>query len=126
MSLKAKPNPTILVVDDDPNILELLQESLEDLSFRVLKAGNGEEALQILHSEKVDCLVTDLSMPVMDGTELVRKLQQEGHEIPFFFITAYQDYPRENLNLYKPRAIIFKPFDFQELALLVKNHMMRL
>lgn len=126
MSLKEKSHSTILIVDDDPNILELLQESLEDLSFKVLRASNGVEALKVVRTETVDCLITDISMPEMDGPELIRTLQQEGRHIPFFFITAYQDYPRENLNLYKPRAIIFKPFDFEELALLVKNHMMRL
>lgn len=126
MSLKLKPAPTVLIVDDDPNILELLQESLEDLSFTVIKALNGEEALAIVHSQKIDCLITDIAMPKMDGPELVRKLHSEGYSMPLFFITGYQDYPRENLNLFKPRAIIFKPFDFEELALLVKNHMMRL
>lgn len=126
MTLKEKSASTILIVDDDPNILELLQESLEDLSFKVLKATNGQEAIGIIRSQKVDCLVTDIAMPEMDGPELVRNLHQEGVNLPFFFITAYQDYPKENLNLLKPRAIIFKPFDFEELALLVKNHMMRL
>jgi len=126
MSLKEKPNPTILIVDDDPNILELLQESLEDLSFKVVKATQGIEALKVVRTQNVDCLITDISMPEMDGPELIRTLHNEGRHIPFFLITAYQDYPRENLNLYKPRAIIFKPFDFEELALLVKNHMMRL
>lgn len=126
MTLKVKPAPTILIVDDDPNILELLQESLEDLSFKVVKALNGKEALAVLRAQKVDCLVTDISMPEMDGPELIRTIQQEGSRLPFFFITAYQDYPKENLNQLKPRAIIFKPFDFEELALLVKNHMMRL
>lgn len=126
MTLKVKPAPTILIVDDDPNILELLQESLEDLSFKVVKALNGKEALAVLRAQKVDCLVTDISMPEMDGPELIRTIQQEGNRLPFFFITAYQDYPKENLNQLKPRAIIFKPFDFEELALLVKNHMMRL
>lgn len=124
--LKEKPAPTILIVDDDPNILELLKESLEDLSFKVLMAQNGKEALDIFHTHHVDCLVTDISMPLVDGPELIRTLLSEGHQVPFFFITAYQDYPKENLNVYKPRAIIFKPFDFEELALLVKNHMMRL
>lgn len=126
MSLKEKPPQTILIVDDDPNILDLLQESLEDLSYQVVKAADGIEALNIIHSRKIDCLITDISMPNMEGPELVKKLISEGHHIPFFFITGYQDYPRENLNVYKPRAIIFKPFDFEELALLVKNHLMRL
>lgn len=126
MSLIVKSALNILIVDDDPNMLDLLQESLEDLSFRVFRAANGEEALRMLKTQKVDCIITDISMPKIDGPELIRRIEADGLTIPFFFITGYLDYPRENLNLYKPRAIIFKPFDFEELALLVKNHMMRL
>lgn len=126
MSLKANAPLTVLIVDDDPNILELLQESLQDLSFNVIKAENGIQALAAVKKNKIDCIVTDIAMPEMEGPELIRRIYAEGHSIPFFFVTAYHDYPRENLNEFKPRAIIFKPFDFEELALLVKNHMMRL
>lgn len=126
MSLKPNQSLTVLIVDDDPNILDLLQESLMDLSFKVIKAENGEEALNVVKKNKIDCIVTDIAMPKMDGPEMIRRLHTEGHTIPFFFVTAYHDYPREDLNEFKPRAIIFKPFDFEELALLVKNHMMRI
>lgn len=122
MSLKV---PTILIVDDDPHIVILLRDCLEDLSFKVFTASNGEEAIELLKGQKVDCIVSDIAMPKIDGPELIRRLQAEGNMVPFFFITGYQDYPRENLNEYKPRAIIFKPFDCEELALLIKNHMMR-
>lgn len=116
----------ILLVDDDPNILELFKESLEDLSFVVQTAFNGAEALAFLTKNKVDCIVTDISMPLMDGVELIKALQNRQDFTPFFFITGYQDYPRSDLNALKPRAIIFKPFDFEEASILVKNHLMRI
>lgn len=117
---------TVLLVDDDPNILEVFKESLEDLSFTVYTALNGALALELLSAAKIDCLVTDINMPVMDGLKLIATLQSQNNFIPFFFITGYQDYPRENLNVFKPRAIIFKPFDFEEASMLIKNHLMRL
>lgn len=117
---------SVLLVDDDPDILELFKESLEDLSLTVYTALNGAQALDLLAKIKVDCLVTDIKMPVMDGLKLVTTLQAQNNFIPFFFITGYQDYPRENLNALKPRAIIFKPFDFEEASILIKNHLMRL
>lgn len=126
MTLKQKGTHSVLIVDDDPSILELLKESLEDLSFTVYTAGNGVEALNFLIKTKVDCIVTDISMPEMDGPQLIATLQRKMDFTPFFFITAYLDYPRENLNIYKPRAIIFKPFDFEEAAMLIKNHLMRI
>lgn len=126
MVLKGKSAHSVLLVDDDPNILELFKESLEDLSFSVLTAHNGVEALAVLAKHKVDCIITDISMPEMDGPALIATLQARKDFTPFFFITGYLDYPRENLNIYKPRAIIFKPFDFEEASMLIKNHLMRL
>jgi CheY-like chemotaxis protein len=122
MSQKPK---SILLVDDDRDIIELMQESLEDLSFKVYTAFNGQEALDFMARNKVDCIVTDISMPLLDGQEFIRRLKEGGDQTPFFFITGYQDYSREDLNNYKPRAIIFKPFDFEEAAILIKNHVMR-
>ena len=126
MNFESNKKNSVLLVDDDLDIIELMRESLEDLSFKVYTAFNGQEALNFLAKTSVDCIITDVSMPVMKGPEFIKIIHEKGNFIPFFFITAYYDYTIENLNNYKPRAIIFKPFDFQEAAILVKNHMMRL
>ena len=126
MVLKVKVPHSVLVIDDDSQIIELLKESLEDLSLIVHSAKNGEEALNFLASNKVDCLVLDVFMPIMTGPELIKALRERDDQTPFFFITGYLEYPRDNLNPLKPRAIIFKPFDFEEAASLIKNHLMRL
>ena len=120
-----KGKNTILLVDDDPGLLEIFKESLEDLSFNVVTAQNGVEARKIISHTKFDCLITDISMPEMNGVELVTFLRGENTDIPVFFITGYLDYSREVLNTFKPRAIIFKPFDVEEAALLIKNHFLR-
>ena len=105
----------------------LFKESLEDLSFEVLQATDGKEALLILEKNQVDCIVTDITMPNMTGPEFIKILQEERASVtPVFFITGYTDYPRNELNALKPRAIIFKPFDFEEAALLIKEHILRL
>ncbi len=122
-----KENPTVLLVDDDPGLLEVFKEGLEDLSFNVITAINGLEAKNILDQNKhIDCLVTDITMPEMNGAELVTYLRGEDKEIPVFFITGYMDYSREVLNSFHPKAVIFKPFDIEEAALLIKNHFLRL
>jgi len=115
----------VLLVDDDQGLLEIFQEGLEDLSFEVTCALNGEEALKILGEKKMHCLITDIAMPVMGGVELVSALRASGNNIPVFFITGYSDYSREKLNSLAPKAIIFKPFDIEEAALLIKNHFLR-
>lgn len=116
---------TILLVDDEPGLLELLKEGLEDFSFFVFCASNGQEALEILKNHTVNCLITDIKMPVMNGIELITKIRVKHPEMPVFFITAYQDLPKEILTSLRPKAIIFKPFDIEEAALLIKNYFLR-
>lgn len=117
----------MLLVDDDQNLRELFKEGLEDLSFHVLTASDGVEARALFEKKiPIDCLITDISMPDMNGAELVTFLRGEDCDIPVFFITGYMDYSREVLNSFRPLAVIFKPFDIEEAALLVKNHFLRL
>lgn len=121
--MKKKSKIKILIVDDDSGVLELFKEALEDQSIQVLTADNGLAAKNIIANEAIDCLVTDITMPEMNGAELVTYLRGEDNEIPVFFITGYQDYSREVLNSFKPKAVIFKPFDFEEVSELIKNHL---
>ncbi|RPJ78549.1 MAG: response regulator [Alphaproteobacteria bacterium] len=125
MVLKNSNYHTVLLVDDDKDIIELFKENLEGLSFDVHTAHNGIEALEFLEKNKVDCIVTDISMPEMNGLEFIEHLQARLDFTPFFFITGYTDYPREKLNTYRPCAVIFKPFDFEEISTLVKMHLMK-
>ena len=69
-----EPRPSVLVVDDDADFLEVMREVIEEEKFRVLTASNGEEALMILESGETPCLIIlDLKMPGMDGSEFRRR-----------------------------------------------------
>jgi two-component system, chemotaxis family, chemotaxis protein CheY len=69
-------SPVVLLVDDNSVALALMTVSLKELGCRVLSAGNGQEALAILHSgPSLDVVVTDLDMPVMGGLELLRTIR---------------------------------------------------
>lgn len=116
---------TILLVDDDKNILNLFKEGLEDLSFEVITVESGELAITILAEMRIHCIVTDITMPGMSGVELAKYVRSNFEKVPLFFITGYLDYSREELNKFKPEAIIFKPFDIEEAALLIKNYFLR-
>jgi two-component system OmpR family response regulator len=78
----------LLVVDDEPNILELLSASLRFAGFDVASAPNGVEALRLARSFRPDLLVLDVMMPEMDGFDLVRRLRGEGSRTPVVFLTA--------------------------------------
>ncbi|MDD1724367.1 MAG: response regulator, partial [Methanospirillum sp.] len=78
----------ILLVDDEPDLLELERHILEEkYGFSTLIASSGEEALTIFHEKQVDAIISDYSMPVMDGITLLRKIRQENTNIPFILFT---------------------------------------
>ena len=120
-----KEQITVLLVDDEAELVAIFKEGLEDLSFKVLTATDGLMAKKIYDKEKIDCLITDITMPEMNGVELVAYIRESNLELPIFFITGYMDYSREVLNSFRPKAVIFKPFDIEEAAILVKNHFLR-
>ncbi len=78
----------LLVVDDEPNILELLSVSLRFSGFEVHTASNGQQAVTLARSLKPDLLVLDVMMPELDGFEVVRRLRGEGSRAPVLFLTA--------------------------------------
>jgi DNA-binding response OmpR family regulator len=71
------PKPRILVVDDDPLIVELIQTTLELEGYPVLSAGDGEEGLHTIRNEHPDLVISDVMMPKMDGFELVRRVRSD-------------------------------------------------
>ncbi|MBO6520200.1 MAG: response regulator [Rhodospirillales bacterium] len=84
---------TVLVVDDELDIRDMVADYLERQSYRCLKAANGEEALLVLR-ENEDChiVLTDLSMPVMDGLEMIEKVRDEqARELQFIVMTGNGD-----------------------------------
>src|SRR3954464_7064992 len=80
---------TVLVVDDEPGIVDSLQKILERESLRVLTATSGGEALEMIRREPVSVLVTDLMMPGMSGMYLLRPSRSVSPETETVLMTAY-------------------------------------
>ena len=78
---------TILVVDDEPQIVRLVRAYLEEAGFRVVIASDGEQALYVARHEKPDLVVLDLLMPRMDGLEFSRRIRRERN-VPIIILTA--------------------------------------
>ncbi len=90
MPKKEVPKKNILVVDDDPQIREVLETRLESAGYAVTTAADGEDALATLKSHgDTDLVITDLRMPVMDGLEFLRRLVKGKAHPPVIFLTAY-------------------------------------
>jgi DNA-binding response OmpR family regulator len=82
-----KVMPTILIVDDDPLITELLRDFLEADGFQVEIAGDAADALAVIKAQAVDCMLLDVMLPGQSGFDLCRQLRQTG-DIPILFLSA--------------------------------------
>ena len=78
----------LLVVDDEPNIVELLSASLRYAGFDVATARSGTEAVRVAQEFQPDLLVLDVMMPGMDGFDVVRRLRADDRRVPVLFLTA--------------------------------------
>ncbi len=109
------PEARLLVVDDEPNILELLSASLRFAGFEVATADNGQDAVRQARTVKPDLVVLDVMMPGYDGFEVVRKLRTEGLDCPVLFLTA-RDATRDKVTGLTLGAddYVTKPFSLEE------------
>lgn len=85
------PEAKLLVVDDEPNIRELLSTSLRFAGFEVVAAANGREALAAAEESQPDLAVLDVMLPDMDGFTVTRRLRAAGKHFPVLFLTARDD-----------------------------------
>src|SRR5258708_32326075 len=83
-----QPGARLLVVEDEPNILELLSASLRYAGFDVVTAAAGTEAVQAAQRHRPDLIVLDVMLPDMDGFDVIRRLRGGGTPIPLVFPTA--------------------------------------
>ncbi|NLC70322.1 MAG: response regulator [Desulfuromonadaceae bacterium] len=113
---------TVLIVDDERPFLLSLEEGLAAFSdrFNVICAGNGEEALEIFQKQKIDLLVTDLKMPVMDGFQLITEVMRIDPYLPVIVMTAFGTPEiEERISAMTPLHYLEKPIDFDTLTQMV-------
>ena len=114
---------TVLVVDDDPDIVRLLTLSLEQEGFQTVGATSGEQALEIARSRKIDAITLDLLMPGMHGLEVARQLKEapKTREIPVVIISAYCRDREQELMTMGITGVITKPIDEAKLMLTIRS-----
>jgi len=116
----------ILVADDEPEILKILEEFLNKMGFDVVTALGGEKAIEILKSDiKIDLAVLDMKMPYIKGMDVLREMKKINKEIPIIILTGsieikkYLDSLRELE--YTENDVCYKPVDLYELLSMVKK-----
>ena len=117
------PYGPLLVVEDVPNILELLTVTLRFKGYPVITARNGVEALEMIAKERPALIITDILMPKMDGYAFVQKLRKDvkAHDIPIIFLSATYVTPEDKtfaLSLGASR-FIEKPIDTEDFLLTI-------
>jgi signal transduction histidine kinase/CheY-like chemotaxis protein len=121
---RAEPRPvlapaggrTVLLVDDDDPVRELTAETLELLGYRVLQAGGGSQALDMLETVAPDLMLFDYAMPVMNGAELARLAREKRPETPIVIASGYADTAQVEAALGGEAMILRKPFNMETLA----------
>jgi two-component system cell cycle sensor histidine kinase/response regulator CckA len=99
----------VLVVDNDPSVLALLERMLRSLRFEVTTAPNGRDAIAALETGSFDLVVTDVAMPEMDGLAVARAAERRG-DVPVLFVTGCSPEELAQRGLARTAAVIQKPF----------------
>jgi two-component system, NtrC family, response regulator PilR len=114
--------PTILVVDDEPNIIEVLEIGLQDEGMEVLKSSSGQAALTLLQENDVDLVISDIKMPDFSGVELLREAKQLSPNTVFIMMTAFASTETAIEALqHGAYDYITKPFKMEDLHSIVRR-----
>ena len=107
---------TILIAEDDMDIVELLSLYLSGEGYRILSAVDGQQALTLMETQKVDLAILDIMMPKVDGIEVLRQLRGRGSRLPVLLLTAKAEVDDKVLGLDSgANDYLTKPFASQEL-----------
>jgi response regulator RpfG family c-di-GMP phosphodiesterase len=122
--MSAEPTPwTLLAVDDEPNILAALRRLFRSSGWRILTAGNAEEALALLASEPVNAVLSDMRMPGMDGVQLLERVGQGWPQTARLLLTGQADLGSTiaAINHGRVHRYIAKPWNDEELLLTLRQ-----
>lgn len=113
---------SLLIVDDDINLCTILKEELNEVGYVADYVNNGDEAFEYLKDHQVDLILLDLKMPVKDGFEVLKEMNEKNIRIKVIVLTAYADV-KSAIDSAKLGAndFISKPYDFDELLITIRK-----
>ncbi len=113
---------SILIVDDEPGIRELLGQILGDEGYETAEAASGEEALTLLERELYDLVLLDLWLPGIDGLEVLRRLREAGYQVPVIVISGHASGEQAVAAVREgARDFLEKPLSYDRVVLSVRN-----
>lgn len=115
----------VLVVDDDVDLLGMVAILLEEAGYRVITAGEGQEALQKVAQEMPGMILLDMKMPGMNGWQFAREFRaRHNHRAPIVVLTAAED-ARKRAEEIGAEGYLGKPFDIADVIRIVDRHVRR-
>ncbi|MDR0857469.1 MAG: response regulator transcription factor [Oscillospiraceae bacterium] len=116
----------ILIVDDEPAIVDILRYNLVKAGYGVVQAYDGKQALEIAQSEAPDCVLLDVMLPVLNGFEVCRELRRRDRLVPILMLTAREEERDRVFGLdLGADDYIIKPFSVKEVLARVKSNLRR-
>jgi two-component system, OmpR family, alkaline phosphatase synthesis response regulator PhoP len=123
MFLRSPLPATILICEDDDDILEVAKTVLEEKQYTVITCAHSEKVLEVLHAQKVDLVLVDLWMPKVGGAEITRSMKEDPQlkDIPVIILSANKDTAlvAEEVGA---QGFLAKPFDIEDLEKIVATH----
>jgi DNA-binding NtrC family response regulator len=110
-----RKNLAVLIVDDEPDILELMEEEFQYCGYQTLSAICGNDAIKLLDSKKVDIVVSDYKMPNGNGMSVLSHVNKMEKKPIFFFVSGQADVSTEDAVRAGAKRFFSKPFDLDEL-----------
>lgn len=117
---------TILIVDDEPYMIRLLQHHVERAGYRMVKAVNGREALERVEMEKPDLVIMDVMMPELNGLEVLNQIRKKAEtaNLPVIIMTANaQRFTKEEAETAGVSAFLTKPFSPTQLMIEIRKQL---
>lgn len=111
---------SILIVEDNKNLGLLISDRLEQEGYKIFREDNGERALKIIENNKIDLIITDIMMPIMNGYELVKILRKLDYNMPILMITAKDSFEDKEIGFrLGVDDYMTKPININEMVLRV-------
>jgi CheY-like chemotaxis protein len=119
---KAKSKLTVLICDDEPDLLSMMAEMVEDLGYNVIACSNAVDALKAMQGMRIDVVMTDFSMPGMDGIQFIRKIRSFNQFIPVVVVSGHSS--RDHFKIFLEIGVdefIDKPFSEEVLSAVLQR-----
>jgi len=114
----------LLLVDDEPELLEVLQQALESIGYKVLTAHNGAQAVDCFaeHCDEIALVLLDVVMPVLGGVEAARELREMAPDLPLIFHSGYGEEAKlDSIQAWQASAIVKKPSEIERLSQVIAD-----